>query len=297
MYAYLKILRPLNLLIVGLTQYIVYMVLIKNHSSITSLSTLQNMLLACCTMMVTAGGYIINDIYDRDLDKINKPNKVIVGQAISLSQSYTYYWILVVLGFAVAIWLGVVTQNIPHIVLYVIGTAVLYFYASHFKKKGYLGNIIVALMTAFVPGLIWLAERKYINSNEGFNIKILLLFFMAFAFLSNLAREVIKDVEDMDGDKIIDSKSLPLTLGLEKTKIIIFFNLSILILIIWALALVFKNSLVYSGNGLLSIFIIIILYEVNNTHHAKEFHHISNWMKYLMLTGVVYLLLLSKFAI
>ncbi len=96
---FFKLIRWKNLIMIALVQYLVKYALLlpffESHGVVTTLKPLGFTILVLATIFIAAGGYIINDIYDIEIDKVNKPNKVIVGKAISEKNALTLfiiYW-------------------------------------------------------------------------------------------------------------------------------------------------------------------------------------------------------------
>ncbi|HRD08972.1 MAG TPA: geranylgeranylglycerol-phosphate geranylgeranyltransferase, partial [Saprospiraceae bacterium] len=191
---------------------------------------MQFFLLVLCTLTIAAGGYLINDIYDYKADIINKPHKTWVGQQLTVHASWFYYFFLLVSGLLIAAYLAWATENLPLLTLYPGACFILWWYAFRLKKAGLSGNLVVAGMTAFVCIILVIAERRYLLSVEYHKVLVLFSGFSWFSFVINLVREWVKDIEDMEGDMLINSFSLPIMQGIDFVKNLIAVCLGITIL-------------------------------------------------------------------
>ena len=226
-----RLIRLPNLLIIVITQSLVRWVLmdpllgIKGLSLQTSPATFVLLMLAC--VLITAGGYVINDYFDRKIDSVNDPEEVIVGNAISLRHTMALHLVLtalgIVLGFYVAYRIGYFFLG----VLFLLGAGILWFYSTTYKRQLLVGNLIVALLTAAVPMLVLFFElpqlyRAYggtLVSGDGLTYLVLWVgCFAGFAFLLTLAREIIKDAEDIRGDTSYGRRTLPAVAGMRISK-------------------------------------------------------------------------------
>ncbi len=217
--AYWAIIRPVNLLITLLTQLIFVWAASRtnwiqfNPDNIRVTDTFITaptgiwVLLAC--LFSAAAGYVINDLFDVDSDHINRPNKKILKRFISHKAATIYYVILMVLG----ITFGFIADF--GMGLFCIAIAILlYFYSSDLKAMGLPGNLLVSFMAGAV---VYLSSRSVWSVSNGHIAEFAIL-----AFLVTLARELVKDIEDMKGDAETDCKTYPIVHGVEKTKGLIY---------------------------------------------------------------------------
>jgi len=305
--SFLKLIRFPNLVIVVLTQYLLqYLILIPAFET-TELSPLLDhfhfAILVFSTVLIAAGGYIINDLEDYEIDLLNKPEKVIINQYISADHAWKMYWGVSIVGFLISLYLAFYVKNLPLIIIYPTAIFLLYIYSKSLKKSVLWGNIIVSIFCAFVAGIVIFAEREnvwllnYDNLKIGNEVVKLFIFYLLFAFFSTMFREIIKDIEDEDGDRKNDCRTLPIVFGKTTAKWVgIFFgNVLLLILGYW---LFLKK-----GNGFdLGFFYILmgiifpLLFSIVQLFLAKtkkEIHLLSQISKYIMLSGILYLLILS----
>ncbi len=293
--SYIKIVRPINIVIVFLTQFLLYYLCVFRFVDAPALSYSLVILLSLCTCIITASGYIINDYYDADIDKINKPNLHFVGKTISKRTALSYYILLVSLGFILSCFIAWRTNNMPLLPIYPLAQVLLYYYARKGKLLGFVGNNIVALMTCFVSLIIIVAERKILFTTEHKTSLLLIIAFGIFSYFINLCREVVKDIEDMDGDTIKNVRSIALVAGIDKAKAVIYFNGGLLIVLIIAFIIWFPQISLSKLFGI--IFIVgplgFVFYTLSESKEKKEFSTVSKYLKYLMFVGLIYLFLIT----
>jgi 4-hydroxybenzoate polyprenyltransferase len=237
---FFKLIRPINLLIIGLTMYSVrffYFTLGGMEANVfTGGEKVDYALLVFSTLLIAAAGNIINDYFDVRADRINKPNKLIITKHIKRRWAIVYHWILNLAAFSIAIYLSMKYNTLWYVFVHVVSINSLYFYSMYFKRKPLIGNIIIAALTALVPilcGIHFYLNARFITDpykevlpivnslSEAIDVwKLRLLkhggfiyVWAAFAFILNLAREIIKDIQDVEGDKLLYAKTLPISRG------------------------------------------------------------------------------------
>ena len=302
-----RLIRLPNLLIILLTQSLIRWSLIspllKANGMSLQMSTSLFVMLMLATMLVTAGGYVINDYFDRKIDTVNNPKEVIVGRSISLRHTMTIHLVLTTLGILLGIYVAWATDFIVLGILFLLGSGILWFYSTTYKRQVLLGNLIVALMTGMVPMLVLLFElplqyRQYgsLLAAGSFNLSYIALWvsgFSGFAFILTLAREIIKDAEDLKGDTSYGRRTLPATAGMTVSKAVV-----VCLYAITALSLILIY-LVYLPDRFTLIYILVLLmiplataiFLTLKAKTARHFHVISFLTKSIMITGLLYTLL------
>lgn len=304
---WLKILRLPNLIIVALTEYALFLCLLIPLYQIagidSSLSDIQFALLVFCTLIVTLGGYLINDIFDKEIDLINKPQKAWIGQLISVKQAFNLYFLINLIGFFLAIYVAIDVGDWRLSLLYPSAAGALYWYSSSLKKSAFWGNLLVSVFCAAVVLLIIFAEREALvqaaSLKPGEFSKIITLFFgfAFFAFLITMIREMVKDMEDARGDAFEKGNTIPVRKGLLFAKnlvwILTLLLTCFLILFAWwnYVAIVPGWSLLLYALILVPIPVISILFWLKNPNDLKALKKLSLSFKILMGLGLVYLVL------
>ncbi len=311
---FLRLIRFPNLMIVALTMILMRYAIIK--PILTALPVEMNdmpllltrmelqlpwydfLILIVSTILITAGGYVINDYFDIRTDLINK-GRVIVGNTISRRAAMSYHNIFNLLGVAGGFyisgrigywWLGV---------LFLLISGLLYFYSTTYKRQFLIGNLIVAFLTALVPFMVVICDalpvyRLYAATTVSFPGVALLFYwvggFALFAFLTTLIREIIKDMEDYEGDQSLERRTLPVVSGLRNTKtvVVLLSVVEILLLyMVWFRYLTDKITLAYITLLILVPFILVIV-KVITGRNRKEFSRVSLLIKLIMLFGILY---------
>lgn len=274
----LRITRSYNLFIIMLTQYFVYIFLVGNgFSNRQHLFQPMIFLLSFSTICIAAAGYIINDYHDVKIDMINKPGRVVIGNIINRRKALLLYLSLsmigIFLGFVLSWKIGLVN---------IFSAVSLWLYSIYFKKIAFWGNFTIATLTAMTIIIIYI--WKPVAGG------VPLLAYAWFAFIITLIREIIKDMEDMKGDKFYGCKTLPIIWGIAgTTKLLHVLNLIMIISVI--------AVFVYNSDLFLRLFAIVIIlqsgylsYLLSYTDTKKGFQKLGRYCKVIMLTGILSML-------
>lgn len=185
-------------------------------------------LLIFSTVLIAAAGNIINDYFDVKADRINKPEKLIITKHIKRRWAILVHWIFNGVAFTIAVYLSIKYQSLWFVLIHLLSINVLWFYSMLFKRKVLIGNLLIAGLTALVPILVMiyfkvgnsihLAYSEFDSDSWVAIIDYRIIYLLAiFAFIQNFAREIVKDAQDVKGDKLIYVKSLPMVLGQQKS--------------------------------------------------------------------------------
>ncbi len=207
----LSIVRPINLIIIALNIAIVDFFISQGvHWDLSRISIL--LLKVLVMVLLAAGANVINDYFDQKTDAINRPNKQVVGKSMSPKSAIRLHLILTMLALLVAFVLTILEQRFFYLVIALIYAVVLYFYTPFLKRIPVLGNLTIASCVAFLP--IWAVDGwSLLNPLQLSTV----LWLVAFAFLSNLIREWVKDVQDGEGDSNQGYDTAPVRWGAEKS--------------------------------------------------------------------------------
>ncbi|HZV71548.1 MAG TPA: UbiA family prenyltransferase [Saprospiraceae bacterium] len=281
----LLIVRWPNLLMLAGIQFLVYSRLMDKGDSFLTLPLF--VLLTLITIILGAGGYVINDYYDMDIDRINKPDHVIAGKHWPLSKVKLIYFFLTGFGAILSVVLALKLGLLNYLFIYPLAVTALWYYSFSLKCKPIIGNIWVALFCAGVVGVVALPDIFLRHTQH---IRIELGYYMAFAFLSTWYREIVKDIEDKEGDERSACKTFVVRFGLNAGKYMaILFGLLLLSsLIIWDIAQTnhwIKLVLnVLQGSTVASM--ALVWWAKHNTYY----HYASNVIKLVMVFGTALLL-------
>lgn len=293
---YLQLIRYQNLILLALMQLIFRFGFLKLQAVPLALTDWQYLLLVLSTVLIAAGGYVINDIFDQDTDAENKPEKVVVGKSISEDTAYYIYAGLTLSGVGIGMYLSNVIYKPGFLTLFILIATLLYFYATTLKQIAVLGNLTVAALLAFSVLIIGFFDLYPMLMPET-KASITLVFSMLkdyalFAFLINFIREMVKDMEDIQGDSNQGMRTLPVIIGIGKTTRIVFVLLlfSLLTLLLYAYNNILVNDLIYSVIYVLVCIIAPLLFCIIQIWQAKEkkqFHTISTVLKWVILFGIL----------
>lgn len=319
MQSFIRLIRIPNLAIIAATQYLMlYAILIPllNNLYVQSdagiikvpdlqpqLSDFQFLCLVLATILLTAAGYVINDYFDTKTDLLNRPDRVIVGKTISRRIAMTIHIILNVLGIGFGFYVSF-SIGMPYLgFVFALVTGLLWFYSTTYKRQFLIGNILVAFLTSLVPFMVVVFEIPPLlqNYNEilaSYQTSLLHIVywiggFSFFAFMTTLIRELIKDMEDSEGDRIIGRKSMPVVLGLKGTTFIIIVLIAITIIaLLWVYLIYLTDNLtlVYMVIGLI-LPMIFLVFQLIKATSQKGFHFASKLSKFIMLAGMGYALI------
>jgi geranylgeranylglycerol-phosphate geranylgeranyltransferase len=283
----IEILRPINDIMGSLT-VIVGILVTRNGISFDRI--IINIILGALTYFFIAGsGMVINDIYDIEIDKINRPERPIPRGAITLQQAKYLFAGVFILGITISIIHSIIFNLL--FLNVIIGTFFGFMgwvYAKWGKKSGFFGNIIVSV--SFSIGFIYGA---ILNSSI---IPIYIYLFFLNSIFGLLSREIIKGCEDIEGDKELGVNTLAIKIGLKKTPYIamVCAFLSILFFILAAFTdlinrLAFSISMIF---GIAVVFYAAILMAKKNLD-KKDFSKISLLLKIGMFLGLIAVILAS----
>lgn len=284
---FLHIIRWPNLLIVAAVQLLIYLTLIDSPQS--TLRTVEMSLLMLITMLIAGSGYMINDYYDYEMDAINRPGRRVAGNKWSLSQVWRYYWYVVSVGAVLSVILAAIMGLLPFIFLYPIAVVALWAYSRFLKCMPMVGNVWVALFCAGVVLIIPLPDWLLGKTNA---ISFDILYYAAFAFLATWYREVIKDIEDKEGDAALGCRTMVVRYGVFFGKILALLLVVLLMLTVfqWT-GIQAENSVVVALN-ILQGFIITSMALVWWAKDKTYFRMASLLIKIIMVLGTIVLLLL-----
>tara|TARA_B110000261_G_scaffold157760_1_gene193242 strand:- start:160 stop:1122 length:963 start_codon:yes stop_codon:yes gene_type:complete len=304
--SFLKLIRLKNLIIVALTQLVIKFSLINPFVNNFMLSDNQFYLLILSTVFITASGYIINDIYDVKTDKVNKEESRIIGKSITSRNAISWYIIFNFLGLGLGIYIAYIVKQPYYSLVFIYCIFSLWTYSKRMKTSFLFGNLQVSLLTALSIFNVALFDiiSNGINKNTGeMMIFKIIIFYSAFAFITTFIREIIKDLEDIEGDKKIQAKTLAITYGIEKTKWV-----SLIFTIFTFLGIAYFQYFQYSianskfefdisiwgVNKIAIIYVIFIQllflflgFKIYNSKLKNDFYFISQLSKIIMIVGIL----------
>ncbi|WP_208889206.1 geranylgeranylglycerol-phosphate geranylgeranyltransferase [Polaribacter sejongensis] len=268
-----------------------------------TLTHYQFIIFAFSILCITAGGYIINDIFDIETDKINKPLKVIIEKSISKKKAWILYYSSSILGLFLGIYISFTTGNSLYSFFFIGTILALFLYSKYLKKTLFIGNLLVSVLLGLVLFItILFNEPKAHNSNllevisntaTSFRLLFIMITYIIFSVLTNIIREIIKDIEDINGDLKIKAKTLPILFGRKRASKVAFFFSAILLVFLLIVLQSLISDYVLLTYGILFILLPLLyfMYKLWISESKKEFSFLSNLMKVIMLFGILSMVL------
>lgn len=294
--AFLKLIRYQNLLLLALMQLIFRYGFLATQNIPLAMKDWQYALFVLATICIAAGGYLINNIFDQETDAINKPENVVVGKKISEQMGYNIYIVLNILGFGIGYYLSDAVGKPAFASAFFIIPALLYVYANGLKQMMLIGNVVIAFLlglSILMVGIFDLIPMTFPETQAGISILMgILIDYAIFAFILNLIREIVKDLEDVNGDYNMGMNTLPIALGVSRTAKIVF-GLSFIpmgLIIFYINENLFPNNRIYSSiYGLVFILGPLIYFstKIFSAKNKKDFAHLSKVLKWIIFFGIL----------
>ncbi len=225
MTAWLRLIRWQNLLIILFTQLLAWWCLVAPvYPLVLDFPAL--LMLSVSTVLVAAAGYIINDYFDVKIDQINHPDRVVLGRQIPRKSAIIAHTVINIVAIALAALVAVPAGHPEWLLLQLGCTGLLWVYSTTYKRRYMSGNIIVAALTAltvlalyiYEPRLQQAALARLLHHDSAGEVSSLPVWILGvytfFAFMLTWIREIVKDMEDMEGDAADGCVTMPISRGL-----------------------------------------------------------------------------------
>lgn len=273
----MQIFRWQNLLIILAAQYLSAFCLIKEQMIEALFLNTDMLILALSTIFIAAAGNVINDYYDIKIDYVNRPKRVVVGRYLkrrAILFIHASFNILGILGgFFISWQLGVVNF---------LAAGLLWLYSNQLKRLPLWGNLSVALLTGLAVFVVYILFR------ESF---FLFAAYAFFAFFISLIREIIKDLEDIEGDRKFECKTLPVVIGQRKTKLVVYL-ISVIFIIVVAILLQREPKFWYVLGGL-TLMLGLLNFILGRADKTVDFANLSRLSKQIMILGLISMIFLK----
>jgi 4-hydroxybenzoate polyprenyltransferase len=304
--AFFRLVRWPNLVFIFLTQLLFYYLILlpcfnDMHPGTHKLGPLLFYLLSASSLLIAAAGYIINDYFDLNIDRVNKPNRLVVDKIIRRRSTILWHWVLSGIGVLLSCYVSWVLRN-PVVGLANLGCVfLLWVYSTTFKRKLLIGNIIISLLTAWVILVLYVAEIRVTGDSlyRAYTTRLFkfAIVYGSFAFIISLVREVIKDLEDMDGDVKYGCRTMPIVWGVNVAKVFagtwLFVLIGALVILEFYVLQKAKWPLIAYGVVLIDLPLLWILRKLYEAHTKRHYHFLSNVIKGVMLAGILSMILLK----
>jgi len=307
MFDYLKLFRWPNLLIVllsmVLTQVLVINPILNTPVFEAGMSLFEFAFLLIATLLITIGGYLINDYFDMQADSINKPDENQVGKKFAVARVQLLYWVITIVGVLAGTYLSWIYDQINYALIFVFAAGLLWFYSERYQCIPMVGNLVVAFLSALSFGLVWLFEFSALSIKPEVFASVQSMFplvnhfifmYMGFAFLTSWLREVLKDIEDIEGDSRSGCNSFAVAYGEMKSKILaIGITVAGLIFSVWFQVSFFRAGFYYLFGYFILIdllFLLAVLW-ITQAKKKSDYKRLAFSIKLIMLIGILSMVL------
>ena len=299
---FLKLIRYQNLLLIAFMQLIFRYGFLKLQNIELALADWQFGLLVLATVLIAASGYIINDVLDQETDAINRPTTTIIGTKISEDFAFNLYIAINIVALLIGYYLCNVINKPTFLAAFIIPVVLLYLYATSFKKIAIIGNLIVALVLGLSVIIIGffdiLPATDGNNKIEMMTLLFILLDYTIFAIIINFIREIVKDLEDIDGDYNQGMNTLPILIGKERTtKIVSVLAALATLILFWYINKNLMNSKLYLATVYCLLFVmspvVFVAIKSWKAKSKKEFRLLSSVLKMIILFGILSALIIA----
>jgi len=229
-----------------------------------------------------------------NIDRINKPDRLIVQKYIKRRWTIVWHFFLSMAGVAIGFYLDLASRVTLLGFSNLICACLLFIYSISLKKKLLAGNILISLLTAWTVLVVTWCEARFFFNPADVNIRKLIrvtFLYAGFAFITSLIREAVKDMEDIEGDRRYGCRTMPISWGIHASKIYTGIWLTTIILILFLL-LIYMLQLHWWFAAIYCLVLIIIpliniFQKLYKAQTPQDFHKLSSMIKLAMLTGIL----------
>jgi 4-hydroxybenzoate polyprenyltransferase len=303
---FMTLLRVRNLAFIGLTQFLFYFCIVRPQlanypDAATSLGYPELTLLALASILIAAGGYVINDYFDQDIDRVNRPHKAVLGKHIGRRWGIFWHMFLSLAGISLSLLLTFRTGNWLVFLFNCLAVLLLWIYSTSLKRQVLIGNIVISMLTAWVVLVMYVCEAglnltRLDDAQRGYIMSVykVSILYGGFAFMSSVIREAVKDMEDISGDARYGCRTMPIVWGVRVSKVFVSVWMIVLFFALFALA-VYSVMLEW---WMFAIFIAAAVmwplgWSFNlllKASYTPDYTRLSRLMKWVMFNGIVSML-------
>ncbi|MBN1199661.1 MAG: geranylgeranylglycerol-phosphate geranylgeranyltransferase [Bacteroidales bacterium] len=251
------------------------------------------------TLLLAIGGYVINDYFDQKIDRVNRPDQLVVSRIVAPRMAIKIHLLVNLVAVLLGFYLAYKIQSIWFGFLFPCGSVFFWFYSARWKQLLIWKNLIVAFISASLIMLVLLFEFFHLRLYPDYFSTVISLLngvfwiffgYAVFAFLVSLFREIIKDIEDLKGDEQYGTKSLPSVIGVGWSKFVV-----ITLILITMAILTYVQIVIYQfGMEMLFWYFMImvqmpslyLMIVVGKAKKREDFHFASTLAKLIMFTGI-----------
>jgi 4-hydroxybenzoate polyprenyltransferase len=312
--AFLRLVRWPNLVFIALTQLLFYYCIILPNLPAgyyllhDKLTPDVFVVIVAASVLIAAGGYIINDYFDINIDRVNKPERMVVEKFIYRRWAILMHLFFTTAGVALSFYAAIKT-NIIIIAANIVCTMLLWFYSTTFKKKLLSGNIIISALMAWTVMVLYFAANTFFFHSEWLNTEMskgiqkiykFAVLYAGFAFIISLVREVVKDIEDMEGDEKYGCRTMPIVWGVPASKVFV----AVWIVVLAGCLVVLQFYVLQLGWWWAAVYCLLLLVapllwvlrKFYQAQSAADYHKISGYIKAVIFAGILSMLFFRLYA-
>ncbi len=304
---FLQLVRYKNLLFIAFIQliinYAIIVPVLQKYGFEEGLPLGIILLMIIATVFTAAGGYALNDYFDVKIDAINKPEKQIVGKLITRNIAAIIHQIFTGIGAVAGLIIAFYLRSYTLGLIFIAVPGLLWFYSASYKRQFLTGNLIVSILSGLTVFVVALTVIAFLKKEYGtFLLETPLAAevytwtggFAFFSFILTLIREIVKDIEDEKGDREFECRTLPIVLGISRSKIIIYFLIiavNIALYLINHYYIPFEDTFTFRFILIgITIPTVAFMYLIYVAKLPTDYHTASTLLKIIMITGVLYAL-------
>lgn len=300
--AFFRLVRWPNLLFIVVTQVLFYYSIyspLNRNGNFSGFTNTNFILLVIASVLIAAAGYIINDYFDVNIDRINKPDRLVVDKLIKRRWTILQHMVLSFLGLGISFYIDFSSGSFWLGLCNLLCILLLFGYSAALKKQFLIGNVLISLLTAWVLIVVFFCYYSqykgdsFLRTHDVYLSRFIKLsiVYSSFAFIISLVREVIKDMEDIEGDAKYGCKTMPIVWGIPASKVftavwLIVLVGALVVLQFYALHLGWWWSVLYCVAAII-IPLLWVLRKLYTAQVAKDYHQLSNAVKLIMLSGIL----------
>ncbi len=298
--AFFRLIRWPNLIFISLTQFLFFICIYATcaHIEVRALQFPNFLALMLASVCIAAAGYVINDYFDIKIDRENKPHKMVVEKIIKRRWAIVWHLVLSAVGLILSLYISYRVRSLPIAIGNILCVLALMLYSTTFKRKLLIGNVIIAILTAWVIVVMYFFAGGQLTGwpgkNSGFDFARfykLTVLYAAFAGIVSLIREAVKDVEDMYGDGKYGCTTMPIVWGVPATKM----YTAVLAVVCVGLLAALEVYAFFNGWYIAAVYSILcitfpLLLFIKRLYAATlplDFRRLSSLVKAIMLAGIL----------
>lgn len=274
--------------LLGILPFVVLYAIIKFYSQRAGipceLSAAHFVVLCLGVQLLMISGFILNDIRDMDIDRINKPDTHIVGKTISLKTAWLLFTLCTVLIFLISVFISMYIfkeWSVISFLVYTLSVA----YSLYLKRSPLLGNITMGVLAGAIPLVIMFYAKDCLYKLHSSQINTLIWLYILFPFLIIIPRELSLDISDMEGDRKVNCKTLPLVIGIRKSKILVVAFLYLIIFL--SFFMMFTHQYLSSTFLVIDLMLIIYVYKFPKAQTRLDYIKIGRFLWFIMIVGLL----------